>query len=84
MLNEAQGQHQDACLRLFVCEHTNTRLVEYIYWRFNTYTKYKNENYTLRLNTWTCALQVHEFEYDLYLMPDTNTRAVQTGGNTQW
>lgn len=30
------------------------------------------------------AVQVHEFEYDLFLMPDTNTMAGKGGGNTQW
>jgi len=30
------------------------------------------------------VIQVHEYEYDLYLMPDINTKASQSGGNTQW
>ena len=30
------------------------------------------------------AVQVHELEYDLYLMPDINTKAAASGGNTQW
>lgn len=30
------------------------------------------------------AVQVHEYEYDMYLMPDTNTMASKGGGNTQW
>ncbi len=30
------------------------------------------------------AIQVHELEYDLYLMPDINTKAAASGGNTQW
>jgi hypothetical protein len=29
-------------------------------------------------------MQVDELEYDLYLMPDINTKAAQNGGNTQW
>ena len=27
---------------------------------------------------------MHEYEYDLYLMPDINTKAGNNGGNTQW
>jgi hypothetical protein len=30
------------------------------------------------------AVQVHELEYDLYLMPDINSKAAHNGGNTQW
>jgi hypothetical protein len=30
------------------------------------------------------VVQVNELEYDLYLMPDINTKAAHSGGNTQW
>jgi len=30
------------------------------------------------------VVQVHEYEYDLFLMPDINTKAGVNGGNTQW
>ena len=30
------------------------------------------------------AVRIHAREYDLVLMPDINTRAAQSGGNTQW